>query len=591
MTSNGKRFAALFRGYTERYGRYDITGDTAPEEKVAGRARTVDEHITENAYADHVAGKVGIGIIPLQGTPRQEGRVNFAAIDIDVYSQEDQSKRNLTHSDIALTLMETPLIVSRSKSGGIHVWLFSEKGVSAQLAIDYLNAQAAHLGVAGCEVFPKQTERHSEEDIGNWINLPYFGDTRHAVVPSKQGSTIEFIDLDLEQFLGIAEGSSKEVTDEWLRDNTVLPSSQRYGDDEEETLFYDGPPCLQRLIIGDPRKVEKLERDFMAKKRDAKFPNEAAKKRAESWLEKQKAALEPQNLENNRNNAFFGVAMYLHRRLSPHDPDAALDEDAGKKFDVMLDTVHGDWRVATGNTGISSELSTLKRQGRQGKWGYSCTKEPLKSFCDRRLCYKRKFGIGTGAKDAPFAITGFTIVTSEERQYYLTVGDKRIHIPDAQSLFSQSAFAQHVLNQTDRMWRTLQDAKYKELMDGLLSSADKISPPPDSDSLSIIRNSLYDFVHDMRQERGHNDLAFFQGRVLVAEDEMTAIFKLDQFENFLRGRGYTQFTTKMIAKRLVDDLNVTGRGNTQVAGRQVRPYEVNLANLELIMTGDSDGAA
>jgi len=587
--SNGTRFARIFRGHDSRYGRYDITGETAAEEKVAGKARTVDKKITDKDYADHNAGKVGIGVIPLQGAAQQDGFVNFAAIDIDVYKQEEKEKRNLTHEDIALSLMETPLLVTRSKSNGIHVWLFSKEGVSAKLATDYLNAQASHLGVGGCEVFPKQTERHSDEDVGNWINLPYFGDTRKAVVPSKSGSVVEYIEPNLEQFLDIAEAAAVVVTNDFLIDNTKLPVSQRGGGDVVEAdLFYDGPPCLQRLIIGDPRKVEKLERDHRAKIRDAKYPSEAAEKRAEAWLEKQKMALQPQNLDNNRNNTFFNVAMYLHRRLSPNDHDAALEGAQGVEFDDLLVTTHSDWMKATSNSGIKSELPTLKKQGRKGKWGYKCTTEPLKSYCDRRLCYKRKFGVGTMASDSIFAISGFTIVTSEERQYYLTVGEKRVHIPDAQTLGSQAMFAQQILNQTDRMWRTLQDAKYKEMIDGLLAEADTIDPPPDSDSLAILRNCLYDFVHDMKSEKGKNDSAFFTGRVLWSEDELSAVFKLDKFVQHLRGAGHIQFTTQMVAKRLTSDLGVVARNNTEIAGRQVRPYEVNLAllNNQLI---DKDG--
>lgn len=586
MSNNGERFARLFRGHTSRYGRYDIAGDAALEEKVAGRARTVDQQITADDYTSHVEGRVGIGVIPLQGDAKEEGTVNFAAIDIDVYTQAEKEKRNLTHEDIALALYDTPLIVSRSKSGGIHVWLFSEEGVSARLATEYLNAQAAHLGVAGCEVFPKQTERYSDEDVGNWINLPYFGETRYAVVPDKQGSTYEYIDVPLELFLDVAETQAKTVTDDWLLDNTPSHPSTR-ASSEDAPLFYDGPPCLQRLIIGDPKKVTRLQKAYDDKVRDAKFKSEADQDRAKKWLDKQVAALQPQNLDNNRNNTFFNVALYLHRRLTPHDPDAILDGDEFKELSRQLDDVHGDWRVATGNSGIGAELETIKKQGKKGKWGYSCTKEPLKSYCDRRACLKRTHGIGTVKNDEE-AITGFTIVLSDDRQYYMNVGERRIHVPDAQSLYSQGIFAQHVLNQTDRMWRTMQDTKYREMMDALLTTADKIAPPPDSDRTSILLNALSDFVMDKKIAKGKNDSALFSGRVIWSEDELTATFKLDQFHAFCRGRGL-MWTPQVVAKSLTDDLNVVGRGNTEIAGRQVRPYEVNLENLRRLMAEDDDG--
>ncbi len=588
--TNGERFAHLFRGHTLRFGRYVIKGEATAEKKVDGQAKTIDQEITPNDYQKHVDGTVGIGVIPLQGKPKEEGTVNFAAIDIDVYTQKEKEARNLTHEDVALALFETPLIVTRSKSDGIHVWMFSEQGVSARLAIEYLNAQAAHLGVSGCEVFPKQTERHSDEDVGNWINLPYFGDDRKAVLPKKEGSIYSYVDVGLDVFLDVATGAAGTVTNDWLIDNTHMPSATR--DHSEETdLFYDGPPCLQRLFIGDPKRIAYLEKQHNDKIRDAKYKSEADLNRGTEWLKKQKLALAPQNLDNNRNNAFFNASVYLHRRLTPHDHEVMLDADESKVLSRQLEDIHSEWKASTGNSGISAELETLKKQGRKGsKWGYGCTKEPLKTFCNRRLCLKRRFGIGTNKNDEE-AITGFTIVESDERQYYMNVGDKRVHIPDAQTLQAQAVFSQFVLNQTDRMWRMMQDTKYREMMDALLLSADRIAPPPDSDKRSMILNALNDFVMDKKIAKDQNDASIFSGRALWSADELTVLFKLDQFHAFTRGRGLT-YPMQTIAKVLTDDLNVLGRNNTDIAGRQIRPYEVNLENLrQLLSDEDEDGQA
>ena len=71
----------------------------------------------------------------------------------------------------------------RSKSGGAHVFLFTENNVTAKLMQDKLTQIKAVLGYSGSEVFPKQTELKSEDDTGNFLNLPYFnGDntTRYA---------------------------------------------------------------------------------------------------------------------------------------------------------------------------------------------------------------------------------------------------------------------------------------------------------------------------------------------------------------------------------------------------------------------------
>ena len=577
--SNGERFARLFRGYTARYGRYDMEGGATPETKIAGKAKTVDRPITIQDYADHVAGKVGIGVIPLQGEPKAPGFVNFAAIDIDVYKAETQAARNLTHADVALTLLETPLIVTKSKSGGIHVWLFSEAGVSAKAATAYLQMKAAELGVAGTEVFPKQNERHSDEDVGNWINLPYFGDTRQAVIPHKSGSVVDFKSPTLEEFLDIAEATSKEVTDEWLEAHTKAPTNQRVTGDAKPR-WLDGPPCLQALVAGFPERVSAIRKRF--EKGEI----------TQDQMDKQIAYTVPQLREGARDNTFLQVAIYLRRRLSPHDPDGPLTDEQKKQLLADLHDAHNTWgRAVFGREqwddpegrgpnvyGIASELDRIAKQAAKGKWGYSCTKEPLKGFCDRRKCYSRKFGVGTAPSDAAFVISGFTIVNTADKQYYMNVGEHRIHIPDVSSLLSQNEFSKIVTNSTNRVWPTMPDPKFKQMMDELLQKADVIEGPPDSDRNSIVLDALDEFVH-MRKTDESKAIQFFSGRVLWSADNTTAMFKFDQFMAFLASKGL-RYSSNQIAHMLVNEFDVEARGNTHIGNKQGRPYVVHLARLK-----------
>ena len=93
----------------------------------------------------------------------------WGCIDIDSYAGFDHKK--LIDKINKLNL---PLIVFRSKSGGAHVFLFTEDYVSAKLMRDKLVQIKAVLGYGGSEVFPKQTELKSKDDTGNFLNLPYF---------------------------------------------------------------------------------------------------------------------------------------------------------------------------------------------------------------------------------------------------------------------------------------------------------------------------------------------------------------------------------------------------------------------------------
>jgi hypothetical protein len=570
--SNAKRFAALFRGFEGRYGRYDLAGRKSEKGKEEGRARTVDAPIGLKDYASHIEGKVGIGVIPL----REDNTVYFAAIDVDVYDKDAQKKANLTHEEVARALAKTPLIVTSSKSSGIHIWLFSKSGVSAKAATDYLKVQASLIGAGGSEVFPKQMERSSSVDVGNWINLPYFGDSRKAVVPNQVGTVIEMQELDLGQFLEVAELAAEEVTEDYLAENTTAfdERDQRDSLSELGPFLEDGPPCLQTLLHGWPSR-----RDLIQKKFDRG-------EITQDQYEKQMAFTNPQLVEGARDNTFFQAAIYLRRRMnaSHDDPDAALDKEDTKELKKQLSTLQNEWSRKTGRAGLSDDdLDRIAKQASKGKWGYSCTKEPLTGFCNRRLCLKRRFGVGLSASDSP-EITGFTIVESLEPQYFFNYRNCRIHIPSTTSLLRQDQFATAVTAQAHCIWPMMQPKKFGEMLDVLLQNADRIDAPPESDTLSSIMIGLRDFVNDSSQPKGKNDGGIFNGRVLISEDETEGWFQLKEFHSFLRRRGVTTERSE-ISRICREKLGVIVGKNTTIAEKSLAPYVVNLKHLQDLVAG------
>lgn len=554
-----RRFQALFSGFQERFGQFDLASHTG-EGKRTGRALTRNTGATSDDFAAHLAGKTGIGIIPL----RSDDTIHFAAIDIDVYPAE-QERRGLTHGDVALALMDTPMIVSRSKSNGVHVWLFAATPVPAKLATDYLRAQAAQLGVAGCEVFPKQTTRHSREDVGNWINLPYFGDTRKAVVPNKSGSTISMVEPTVEKFLDIAEAAAKLVDEDYLRAHVALPETQRDTIDESP-MWQDGPPCLQALIAGFPERRDGIKRKF------------DRGEITEDQYNKQLAFTNPQLTEGGRNKAFFNAGHYLRRRLSPHTTDigATTPEQQGA-LRRALNEAHVKWRVETGHEGIDREIDIIARQASKGKWGYSCSDEPLKGFCNRRLCLKRRYGVGSSPGEDQLQISGVTIIKGEERQYYMTVGDTRVFVPNVNALLTQREFARLVTNATDDVWLYMKENQYLQMIKTLLQNADVLEPLAGVSDEEEVLHLLRDFVHTRRSSPDKRDDVIHEGRVLWSENGKTARFILAFFIEYMQGKGSR--VPKQTAARWLREHGIVSR-QEMIGGRRARPYHVTIADLD-----------
>lgn len=227
MPELAKRFRALFAGLDRAHGVYVTSKNAVEGEKVKGRALTEHAPVTDELWQAHLEGKRGIGIVPLT----DDGTVRWAGIDIDTYP--------IDHAAIEKNLRATqlPLVVLRSKSGGAHLILFLAEPVSAKFVRAKLQEWAILIGYPGVEIFPKQNELRGPSDVGNWLNMPYFGGDKSARRAMYDGQW-----LGVAEFLELAEG--RRVTKEAL-DRFVI------GGDE---IFEDAPPCLQHLAkSGFPR--------------------------------------------------------------------------------------------------------------------------------------------------------------------------------------------------------------------------------------------------------------------------------------------------------------------------------------------------
>lgn len=151
-----------------------------------GQAKTLLGPPTDLEYSAHLGGKVGLGLVPV----RADSSCRFSAIDIDVDT--------INHQDLYAQVQarRLPLHVCRSKSGGAHLYLFCrEPGIGAGHLQTVLHQYAALLGYPQAEIFPKQT-RVDAKNLGNWINLPYFGadnTTRYGVGPAGALSLADFL--------------------------------------------------------------------------------------------------------------------------------------------------------------------------------------------------------------------------------------------------------------------------------------------------------------------------------------------------------------------------------------------------------------
>ena len=251
------QFCKRFAGLERAYGQFEIAGKRG--NKVEGKAALIKAPVDFTQWRDHLAGKVGLGIVPI----RDDATCVFGAIDVDEYALD------LKDLNRQIRARNLPLILCRSKSGGVHLYLFTSEPAPAKLIRTKLMEMAVMLGRAVVEVFPKQVRLASDKDFGSWLNMPYFGGAetdRYALDPAT-GKKVTKPDA----FLKLADRLALTVAD--LEDLDL----------GQHEYFPSGPPCLQILARQG-------------------FP------------------------EGSRNNGLYNVAVYLRKRHGEAGWDKALDD-------------------------------------------------------------------------------------------------------------------------------------------------------------------------------------------------------------------------------------------------------------------------
>jgi len=207
--SEAEEFMQRFAGLDRAYGTYKITGRNANKNKVDGEAFTVSKPPTVELWKNHLAGKQGIGIVPICS----DSTCLWGAIDIDDYNLD------INALEKKIAELDLPLILCRTKSGGAHLYLFLLHPVAAKKIREILANWAAALGFPGVEVFPKQ-DNLAEGETGNWLNMPYFDSARTTRYCIKDGKAI-----NAQEFITYAKAMAVDEADlkECPADNTVKP--------------------------------------------------------------------------------------------------------------------------------------------------------------------------------------------------------------------------------------------------------------------------------------------------------------------------------------------------------------------------------
>ncbi len=490
-----KEFIKAFSGLQRNFGRCDMSkGYTDPS---SGKIRFdqngkdygwAKRSVTEEDYISHLDGKIAIGIQPCD----DDDNALFGAIDVDPknYAEFKPEKYLRIIQD-----KELPLIPVKSKSGGLHIYVFTREKVKATDIREFLDHMLFILGLpATTEIFPKQTTLKSQDgnkSNGHFINLPYFNkDQRVALYPSGE-------EMDFDTFIKCVELNSR--TKEELKNIGTDNVAQvlKSGDDE----FKDGPPCLG-IICNDLKQGVYVDIDS--------------------------PGIKHSKLPDGRDEFLYNIMTWAKKKYS----DKWEDVLKKKAEEFILYDQSWDTRK------IEEKIKLWKKETK----GFKCHGKPVNTNCHKNVCLSRKYGLGKDAFQAWPEIVSITKWEYKPDPAY----DLHVKMPDGKIKVIHAKHVDYIIDQkrlksilaahANYLPPTLKNNKFTTMINALLDTKQTEYPEVETQPIGILFKELKEYINGPKANTFH---AFQSGAVLLEEKNDKAYFQWTPFYTELKRTDWT----------------------------------------------------
>lgn len=506
-----KRMMALFSGFAGAHGTHGrpTRRQGALKAEIKTTAKTVRSPVTLELWQEHLAGRKPLGVIPI----RDDGTCVWGSIDYDVYDVD------LTKMIRRVEELELPLVPCRSKSGGLHLWLFLSAPAPAADVVSLLREVAAAIGAAGSEIFPKQTEILTDRgDTGNWMVMPYYGDTYGGLISEQAGLKKTGAEMTVDEFLRAAEKA--RVTPEALHalaeQASRAPSSgvpkvrvasgasgaSAPGVLSSSDDFSNGPPCLQHLVAAGV-------------------------------------------LAEGRKRTLFMMGIYA-KRANPTGWREDLERYNQEHMKPPLD---------------ADEVQGVKKSLGKKDYFYTCRTEPMQSYCNSALCRTRALGVGEEGEYP--RLYGLSVLNTQPPMWFVDVDDARVDM-STEELVNYRLFHKVMAERRFRCYRPMKQDDWIGALGNAMKKVVVIEAPPDVGRRGRFGELLEEFLTNRNVGQNKEDL--LNGRPYEDETTDRYYFRLRDLHEFCDRAKFTELNRTQMGQEIEavgggrDFYNLKGRG-------------------------------
>jgi len=429
--------------------------------EIRSTAKTLSGAATPALWTRHLSemNTLPLGVAPI----RNDNRCVWGSGDIDDYDAD--------HDEIIRRVTERkyPLLPCRSKSGGLHLFLFSTEPVEAALMQSTLREMMASIGYANSEIFPKQTKLLADRgEKPSWIVMPYCGTTYGDKLRMQAGLKRTGAEMTLSEFLHEAERMRVRPEDfaTFRSENSNGSRKPR----KEKPPFTDGPPCIQHLVMSGGVK------------------------------------------QGGQNNFLFHLGVYYKRKF-PDDWAQRLEKSAHDHCDPPYPIDK-----------LAVTIKSLERKDYQ----YKCKDQPMQSHCDAMQCRSRKFGVGAGGTYPQ--IQHISKLNSEPPLWFVDVEGAKIPM-STEDLQNYHRFHRLCMEYVHKSFAIISQNVWFGVLNDVMQNLEILETPDDLAPGSQFTELLETFLTNRQRGRVIEDLA--QGRPWEDEENGRHYFKLSSLQKIL----------------------------------------------------------
>lgn len=472
--SSVKKLMDLFQGSAGASGTHGV-----PEKDLDGlkwnikrTAKTLRIPVTLELWQQHVKGERPLGVIPI----REDNTCSWGSIDYDVYDVD------LLEVVKRVEQTKLPLVPCVSKSGGLHLFLFLQK---PELAADVQNAlreAAASLGMAECEIFPKQQRvLAARNDLGNWMVMPYFGDTYDGKLRLQRGLKKTGAEMTIDEFVKACSSARTTITvfSEMCASRRSPPSGsaakekdkkKSRGNGKSPCDFTDGPPCLQHLTASGV-------------------------------------------MSEGRKRTLFMMGLYF-KRASPGEWKERLESANSKFFNKALP---------------SSEVTGIINSLEKKDYEYTCKEEPMRSHCNSMLCKQKKYGVGRGGFPV---ISSLSKLETDPPLWFADVEEARLELT-TDELQIYMKFHKACMNKVNKGFEMMKQSAWMTVLGEALDNVQIIEAPEETTIQGSFKELLEEFLTNRGRGKQWDDVLY--GRPF--EEDGRHNFRMKDLKKFLVQNG------------------------------------------------------